>query len=173
MVRAWNKSNSGHIIKDSEVTEDEILKEISLAGVELWKVKNGEDESLRREYIARFDITLTSSVETNKPPGNLNQKEYEAELARYMRPHFHFTDEVRHIKDGACYIDIQIGDEKWARLRLSSGDVILIPAGVFHCVTLDEAKFVKASGFYRSRGLDDEYLPRYSHDVKSLIKGRC
>ncbi|XP_067933330.1 uncharacterized protein [Watersipora subatra] len=187
MVRAWLKSRAEIVADEGEEksttevsgllmdkmdigtdAEKSLLLAVEQAGVKLNKLEKIDDFD-PKDFTQRFDITLTDSVATNQPLGDLSQEAYEAELARYRRPHFHFTDEMRLIKDGSCYIDIQITDQKWARLYLSTGDQIIIPAGVFHSISLGKNWFVKASGYYKSRGLENEYLPRYDYDVKTLI----
>ena len=53
---------------------------------------------------------------------------------------------------------------------MASGDGILIPAGVVHSVFLRAGvgyqRCVKASGYYRSVGLDSQYILRYHENEK-------
>lgn len=169
MPQAWLKSNE-ILVKDGNKA---INKLVESAGVVLSKLSIIDgDIKLRSDFTPRFDVILTDSVNTNSPPGHLNQAEYEEELDRFKRPHFHYTDEIRFIKAGGCYFDIQSVTGEWVRLRLQSGDAIFLPAGLFHCVFLDEKQHVKVSGYFRSRGLGDEYVPIYAcednHPVKAL-----
>lgn len=153
---------------DSINSQEDIEALLSRCGVRLSKLAstNG-DEKLKEDFVLRFDITLTDSVTTNLPPGDLNQQEFEEEMARFSKPHFHYTDEIRFIKEGSCYIDIRTETGVWVRTHLQASDVINIPAGLVHSVGLDAHQYVKASGFYKSRGLCDDYIPRYECDEEN------
>lgn len=161
-------------IKKNNVSIDKVIMN---TGVEVWKVIEGaaSDPTLSQpSVIERWDITLTNSVHTNWPLGDLEDAEYMAELARFSEPHFHQTDEIRYIKEGGCCIDVLFRDGQWVRLELTSSDAILIPAGLCHRIILGDNIFVKAAGYYRSRGLGDEYIPLYecedNHPVKQLYQ---
>ena len=146
------------------------------AGVEVWQfdTKDGRQSTDHIKplgtYHHRFDVSLTDSVDTNNPKEDLDQSEYEEELLRFEKPHFHLTDEVRLVYEGTCIYDVCTKDKRWLRIFLARGDGILIPAGVVHSVFLRARvgyrRCVKASGYYRSVGLDSQYIPRYHENEK-------
>lgn len=166
VIKTIPRSTENSISYPKPISAEEAM---SRTGIKLWTYipDNIDPEIHDSRFRYRFEITLTDSVLTNKPGGDLNQDEYEEELDRYERPHFHYTDEMRLIHDGHCYYDIQTLSNDWLRVELSAGDGLLIPAGVFHSVRLrvnGKSIFVRASGYYRSRGYSDDYVPIYEAD---------
>ena len=51
--------------------------------------------------------------------------------------HLHAHDEVRLVIEGTGYFDIRDTCDNWVRVELEKGDMILLPAGIYHRFTLD------------------------------------
>lgn len=62
--------------------------------------------------------------------------------------HLHADDEVRFILDGSGYFDIRDPEDRWIRLVIGKGDLISLPAGIYHKLHLDENQYVKAMRFF-------------------------
>ncbi|XP_075856638.1 acireductone dioxygenase isoform X1 [Microcebus murinus] len=95
-----------------------------------------ELEKIRRErnYSWMDIITITRDKLPN----------YEEKIKMFYEEHLHLDDEIRYILDGSGYFDVRDAEDKWIRIAMEKGDMITLPAGIYHRFTVDEKNYVKA-----------------------------
>uniref|UniRef100_A0A804Q7U5 Acireductone dioxygenase n=2 Tax=Zea mays TaxID=4577 RepID=A0A804Q7U5_MAIZE len=64
-------------------------------------------------------------------------------VKNFFREHMHANEEIRYCLEGSGYFDVCDKDDKWIRIRIREGDMIILPAGIYHHLTLDNAKYTK------------------------------
>ena len=93
----------------------------------------GVDELAKsRGYKNRDEITVSS-----EKMGAV----YEDKIKMFFNEHLHEDEEIRWILDGAGYFDVRANTtagEKWVRIKVEEGDLIVLPAGIYHRFTVDE-----------------------------------
>ncbi|KAJ6665922.1 hypothetical protein lerEdw1_001394 [Lerista edwardsae] len=118
------------------------LELLSQLGVFYWKLDADNYETdpelakIRKEKnYCWMDIIL---IHKDKLPN------YEEKIKTFYEEHLHLDDEIRYILEGSGYFDVRDKDDKWIRIAMGKGDMITLPAGIYHRFTLDESNYVKA-----------------------------
>mmetsp|Transcript_16170 Transcript_16170/g.45056 ORF Transcript_16170/g.45056 Transcript_16170/m.45056 type:complete len:216 (-) Transcript_16170:97-744(-) len=117
----------------------ETLKEI---GVLAWKLDptNWEDDvKLKAIRKARgYDYHDVVNVAEGKLP------EYEKKIQIFYEEHMHTDEEIRYVLGGSGYFDVRGKDDKWIRIAMGPGDMIVLPEGIYHRYTNDTTNYVQA-----------------------------
>lgn len=145
MVRAWfmddldDDQRLPHHLKPPQFVSLDVIKEL---GVHYWNINpdsyetDEEFKSIKetRGYSYQDLITVSPTTLPN----------YETKIKSFYEEHIHTDEEIRYILDGSGYFDVRDNVDKWIRIEVSKGDMIVLPAGIYHRFTLDEKNYIKA-----------------------------
>jgi 1,2-dihydroxy-3-keto-5-methylthiopentene dioxygenase len=121
---------------DSTVTPDALAQR----GVLSWSVPAGD--AARAELIAavkrEHGYVDEDFIELKPEMPNLDEI-----CAKFDKEHFHTEDEVRYVVGGEGIFDVRDGDDRWIRIEVSEGDMIVIPARTYHRFSLTDRKHIR------------------------------
>ncbi|KAF5345236.1 hypothetical protein D9757_015095 [Collybiopsis confluens] len=102
---------------------------------------------------------------------------YEEKLKGFYKEHIHEDEEIRYILQGGGFFDVrQAPSDQWIRLAVSAGDLLVIPAGIYHRFTVDERNLTRTVRLFKDepkwsaiyRGTESESNPHRIEYIKSI-----
>jgi 1,2-dihydroxy-3-keto-5-methylthiopentene dioxygenase len=75
---------------------------------------------------------------------------YEALCAKFIEEHSHADDEVRLVLTGSGIYEIRSRDDRWMRVGVQTGDLLVIPATRYHRFYLTAEKNIQCVRLFKS-----------------------
>lgn len=89
---------------------------------------------------------------------NPQTPDLEAICAKYVDEHHHDEDEVRFVLEGSGIFDIRSVDDRWMRIQVHPGDLIVVPQGRHHRFMLTDAKTIRCLRLFKDQS---GWVPHY------------
>ncbi|ALC43557.1 CG32068 [Drosophila busckii] len=124
----------------------ELAELYTKTGVEYFKINADDYENdkelmeLRSQRGYNFEDEITCSEKC--------LPDYANKLKSFYAEHLHTDEEIRLVLEGSGYFDVRDSEENWLRIQVVKGDLIIIPAGIYHRFTLDTNNYIKARRYF-------------------------
>ncbi|KAG9327109.1 hypothetical protein KVV02_008739 [Mortierella alpina] len=121
-------------------------EELAASGVLYWRLEDENFEAQidkiceERNYKNRDQITVSKE--------GLGAV-FDEKIKTFFAEHLHEDEEIRAILDGTGYFDIRDRQDRWVRIKVEAGDLIVLPAGIYHRFTLDTNNYLKAMRLFK------------------------
>ncbi|XP_033727070.1 1,2-dihydroxy-3-keto-5-methylthiopentene dioxygenase-like [Pecten maximus] len=168
MVKAWCMDDSQEDQRlphkragDSDVSLEQ-LKDI---GVEYFNInpQNFEENETLKKIRKDRNYTYMDRIECSRE----KLPDYENKIKAFFEEHLHVDEEIRFILDGSGYFDVRGKQDEWIRIFLEAGDLIVLPAGIYHRFTLDEKNHIVAVRLFVGEPIWTPYnRPQEDRDVR-------
>ncbi|KAH8552514.1 Acireductone dioxygenase ARD family [Umbelopsis sp. PMI_123] len=131
-------------LHDSEISVS--VDQLSEVGVLYWRITgdNAFEEldkvAAERKYKNRDQIVVSPAA-----MGEI----YETKVKTFFDEHLHEDEEIRYILDGSGFFDVRSQGDEWIRILVEQGDLLVLPAGIYHRFTTDTKNYIKAMRLFK------------------------
>lgn len=126
--------DSGREVSPSQLTD------LGVLAYHFDDISDVDKLSQKRNYVNRDVIEISPST----------LPEYHTKIANFYSEHLHEDEEIRYILDGDGFFDVRNKDDEWIRCHLSKGDLLILPAGIYHRFTTSSNDYIKAMRLFQS-----------------------
>ena len=80
--------------------------------------------------------------------------------AKFVDEHLHTDDEVRCVLEGEGIFDLRSQDDRWMRVTVEPGDLLVVPANLHHRFLLTDRKHIRCVRLFKD---SSGWVPHYRH----------
>ncbi|TPX78270.1 acireductone dioxygenase [Chytriomyces confervae] len=152
VASAWEFAESAH--DQRELHQYSPNKAVTLAQLaEIGVLYSFIDVSQGEQYYNKeIDIFSANRGYKNRDIINIHKDtfpNYEEKIKIFFEEHLHEDEEIRFILDGSGFFDVRSKNDKWIRIAVQKGDLLVLPAGIYHRFTLDTKNYIKAMRLFK------------------------
>lgn len=105
-------------------------------------------------YEREIDLIANERGYKNRDTINISKESlgdaYEQKIRGFFQEHLHEDEEIRYIQSGGGYFDVRESpSDAWIRIAVQPGDLLVLPAGIYHRFTLNEMNNCKALRLFK------------------------
>ncbi|XP_076463310.1 acireductone dioxygenase-like [Babylonia areolata] len=142
-TQAWYLDSSEEFLHEPHLTQPPhyltTQQVLDRSGVRLTKIENCDNEEKQARIQQEGGFRYYDWLEISRDA----MPDFDERLKKFHTEHLHEDDEIRLITAGSGFFEIRDFQDRWIRLHLTKGDLIHLPAGIYHRLTLDSSNYVK------------------------------
>lgn len=92
-----------------------------------------------RGYVTQDEVAMTADMPN-----------FDELCDKFSGEHRHPDDEVRYVVEGEGIFDIRSKDDRWIRVTVTPGDMVIVPAGLYHRFFLTDTKTIRCVRLFTS-----------------------
>ncbi|KAH9440594.1 hypothetical protein H4Q26_000516 [Puccinia striiformis f. sp. tritici PST-130] len=158
---------------DHDSNQPVSVEELEHLGVLYWSVDSIDQVNsiaTQRDYKNRDQIICSPQA-----MGDI----YQEKLDIFFEEHLHEDEEIRWVVEGSGYFDVRDrSDQRWVRIKVEKGDLLVLPPGIFHRFTVDKDNYIKAMRLFKdepkwvplNRSSETESNPYRKAYVEQVVK---
>ncbi|CAE7545758.1 unnamed protein product [Symbiodinium sp. KB8] len=164
MVEAWymdeDTKSDQRLEHRQSPNKPATLEDLERIGVLYWKLSGDADDEqlkkLREERGYNYTDVITCC------PAKLEN--YDQKIKSFFEEHLHADEEIRYVQAGSGYFDVRDKDDRWIRIAVKKGDLIVLPEGIYHRFTLDTNDYIEAMRLFKGEPVWTPYnRPQEDH----------
>ncbi|GAB2210227.1 hypothetical protein Droror1_Dr00015487 [Drosera rotundifolia] len=164
VIQAWYMDNSDEdqrLPHHREPKEFISLDELAELGVLSWRLDADNYETDQELEKIRKDRGYSYMDFCEVSPEKLPN--YEQKIKNFFEEHLHTDEEIRYCVAGSGYFDVRDHGDKWIRVWVKKGAMIVLPAGIYHRFTLDSDNYIKAMRLFVGEPVWTPYNRPHDH----------
>jgi len=143
-MRAWYFDETSNDPRDLCVLNDRFITQEILDGLNVECLTFDADNYENDKDYNQFKIDRNYNYQDIITVSKDTIPDYDEKVKSFLREHIHDDEETRAIADGSGFFDVRDKNDEWIRIEVSKGDLLVIPAGIYHRFIPTKTDFIKA-----------------------------
>ncbi|KAL3899156.1 MAG: hypothetical protein SGCHY_002250 [Lobulomycetales sp.] len=125
---------------------------VSIAQLQAIGVFHAFIDTAEPGYMAKIDALCLERNYKNRDEVRVARDKlpnYDEKIKMFFEEHLHDDEEIRFVLGGSGYFDCRSVDDRWIRISVVPGDLIVLPAGIFHRFTVDSHDYIHAMRLFQ------------------------
>ncbi len=126
-------------------------RDLDELGVLQWRLDGKEENEMVEKICGDRNYKNRDQVKIGMHLDNYDQL-----IKKFATEHLHDDEEIRYILDGSGYFDVRNKDDKWVRIQVTKGLMIILPAGLYHRFVPDVTNYIHVMRLFQD---DPKWTP--------------
>ena len=126
-------------------------RELDELGVLQWRLDGKDQNETLEEICKERNYKNRDQVKIGKHMDN-----YDELIRKFSTEHLHEDEEIRYVLDGSGYFDVRNKEDKWVRIQVTKGVMIILPKGLYHRFVPDVTNYIHVMRLFQD---DPKWTP--------------